>query len=123
MQGTCAAASRARWTNWSGLELDLHEDELEAVGVDDVVLDADLAGVRHPGPQGRRNRRLSVKNMQLARRHGHDDIVVVMAMPAGMAARRKAPLGDDDAVVLDLDGGLRERALIGTHGEKLMRYA
>ena len=46
-----------------------------------------------------------------------------MTVPAGMAARRETPLSDDDAVVLDLDGGLRERTLVSTHGEKLMRYA
>ncbi len=35
----------------SGLELDLHEHELEIVRIDDVVLDAGLAGVRDAGPE------------------------------------------------------------------------
>ena len=94
----------------SGLELDLDENELEAVGIDDVVLDADLAGIGHAGPQGRRHRRLAVKNVQFAGRHRHHDIVVVVAVPAGVAAGGKTPFGDDDAVVLDLDGGLGQRA-------------
>ncbi len=66
----------------------------------------DLAGVRHPGAQRRRHRRLAVKNVQFAGRHRHHDIVVIVAVPAGVAARRETPFGDDDPVVLDLDGGL-----------------
>ena len=42
-----AASLRASVAPASGLELDLDEHELEAVGVDDVVLDAGLAGIGH----------------------------------------------------------------------------
>src|SRR6185503_9919231 len=104
------------------LELDLNENELEAVGIDDVVLDADLAGIRHTGPERRRHRRLAVKNVQFAGGHRDHDIVVIVAVPAGVAAGGKTPFGDDDAVVLDLDGGLRKGTLIVTliviHGRK-----
>ena len=36
----------------SSLELDFDENELEIVRIDDVVLDADLAGIGHAGPSG-----------------------------------------------------------------------
>src|SRR5438445_980252 len=50
----------------SGLELDLDEHELEFVRIDDIVLDAGLARVRHTGAQRCRHRRLAVEDMQLA---------------------------------------------------------
>src|SRR5271168_3729966 len=88
----------------SNLELDLDEHELEVIRIYHVVLDADLAGVGHAGAQRRGHRRLAVEDMQLPSGDGHYDVVVHVLVPAGVAARRKAPFGDDDAVVLDLNG-------------------
>jgi len=52
-------------------------------------------------------------------------VIVIMAVPAGMPARRETPFGDDHPVIFDLDGRLGERAfLVGFvfvgHGGKLM---
>src|ERR1700740_2073244 len=81
----------------SGLELDLDEYELETVGVDDVVLDPDLAGVGDTGPKRCRHRRLAVEDGEFARCNGHHDIVVHVLVPAGVSARREAPFSDDHA--------------------------
>ena len=49
----------------SGLEFDFDENELEIVRIDDIVFDADLAGIGHPGPERRRHGRLAVEDVQL----------------------------------------------------------
>ena len=116
----CLQLARGWVAAKSGLELDLDEYELEIVRVDDVMLDAGLASVGHAGPERRRHCRLAIEDVQFAGRHRNHDIVVVVAVPAGMAARRKAPFGDDHAVVLDLHRRLGGRALLFGHGENLM---
>src|SRR5262245_35133686 len=70
------------------LELHLDEGEFVVVGVDDVVLDADGSVVGSAGRQFGEAALLAVEQLQLARRHRHDHVVIAMAMPAGLGTRR-----------------------------------
>ena len=54
-------------------------------------------------------RRFAVLEEERARGHRDDDVVDLMAVPAGRLARRKAPFGHTDTLVVDLDRGGRLR--------------
>src|SRR6185295_3788386 len=90
-------------SNWR-LELHLDERELVVVGVDHVVLDADGPVIGPPGGELGKAVLLAVEQLQLPCRHGHDHIVVGVAMPAGLGARREAPLRHLHPFVVDLHG-------------------
>src|SRR5581483_8340363 len=89
----------------SGFDFDFDKGVLEIVGVDHVVLDADRARVGAAGFEIDQALFLAVVDLEPPIQQRHHDIVMAMAMPAGFRTRSKAPLGDDDALVLDLLGG------------------
>src|SRR4051812_23831140 len=100
----------------AALHLDLDEDELEVVVVDDVVLDAGRPGVADARVQLAMARHaVGLDEQQPARGHRHHDIVVLVPMPAGRRARGEPPLGDADALVVDLNGW-RGGWATGAHG-------
>src|SRR5882724_12948147 len=86
------------------LELHLDEGELVVVGVDDVVLDADGPVVGSSGDELGQAVLLAVEQLQLPARHGHDHVVVGVAMPARLGARREAPFRHLHPLVVDLNG-------------------
>src|SRR3954469_24954780 len=104
------------------LQLDLQKGIRPAARVDYVVLDTLLAEIRHAVLQ-RRLAGASARLLQekLAVAEGHDDVVVAVAVPAGLGAFGEAPLRDDDALVLDQGLG---RGLWAGHGElRLIRWS
>ncbi len=84
------------------LQLDLDEGVLALARIDDVVLDAFTPEIRRAGLHLGEALALCGNDLQTAVHGRHDDVVVAMAMPAGVVAGfRKTPLPDGDAVVVD----------------------
>src|SRR3990172_7859041 len=83
--------------------LDLDEDELEAVGVLYVVLDARGARVGLARAELRRRDTVGAGDGETSRRHRHDDVRVRVAVVAGGRAGSEAPLGDADRSIVELD--------------------
>lgn len=93
------------------LEFDFNEYEVCVTGVDDIMLNAYRSVVRHAS--GELAGDLSLWRVEQQRAGGlwNHDIIHAMPMPAGFAAGRKAPLGDCDLVIINLDGRYRSRTV------------
>ena len=86
------------------------KDERELVVVDHVVLDAGGAEIAHTGGQvavAHRAAGLGECERTCGQRHHH--IVVRVPVPARRLARGEPPLGEADALIVELDGGRGER--------------
>jgi hypothetical protein len=86
--------------------LDLHEGEIERVGVDHVVLDAFEPRIRNMLLERRRARAAArLLEHEVAVEHGHDDIVGLVSVPPRLRARREPPLGDPHMRLRDVHMG------------------
>lgn len=99
--------------NESGIRLDLDfdKDELEWIVIDNVMLDALLPSICLSSDERTRHLRSAAVDEQVAGGHRHHDIIHLMSVPAGVAARRKTPFGDDASIVVDLNGGCSYRSI------------
>jgi hypothetical protein len=80
------------------------------------VLDAGVAEVRFAGRElGGGDPAVGAAEGERAGGERHDDVGVLVTVPAGGGARGEAPLDDAHASVVDLDG--RDRAAMFGHGQ------
>ncbi len=93
--------------------LDFDEDEFKRIVIDNVMFDAQLAGICLSRDERIAHELASGVDEQLASGHWHHDVVHLMPVPASMTARGEAPFGDDASIVVGLDGGDGRRPVIG----------
>ena len=88
---------------WPGLfSFNFYKYEFEIVVVDDVVFDTCFACVGLTGNEFGQAFFIRCFQAQFASDQGHNNIVILMYMPAGFSVRRKAPLRDNGIVIINL---------------------
>ena len=89
----------------TSFQLNLNETKFMVVHVDDVMRNTSLPRIRDARLQLDVAHTARLYQAQCSGSQRHDHVVMKVNMVTSVRARRKPPLCDDDAIVVDLDKG------------------